>query len=192
MTRALFIILFAFMALQPARAADVCDGLDGAAAEGCMDIVKQHGTIGKQFLACLKQYGDDPRCSKFPEVDPKSGADAYCHALKLDGESYQSCLEHPELWTWGPEHSPYAEKDYIWDCASYRWKWEDRSFGRRQGYKTLADACVKRTCGGNPSMCADGNLGYVPRKLRQQQQQQLRDLGRVPRERYVKIKKAGE
>jgi len=104
MTRALFIILFAFMALQPARAADVCDGLDGAAAEGCMDIVKQHGTIGKQFLACLKQYGDDPRCSKFPEVDPKSGADAYCHALKLDGESYQSCLEHPELWTWGPEY----------------------------------------------------------------------------------------
>jgi hypothetical protein len=81
----------------------------------------------------------------------------------------------------------YAEKDYIWDCASYRWKWEDRTFGARHGYKTLADACVMRTCrsADNWSMCAHGNLGYVPRKLREQQ---LRDLGRVPKERYVKEK----
>jgi hypothetical protein len=66
--------------------------------------------------------------------------------------------------------NPYAEKDYIWDCASYRWKWEDRSFGRHHGYKTLADACVKRNCGGNNQyFCDDGNLGYVPRKLRKMQ-----------------------
>jgi hypothetical protein len=83
--------------------------------------------------------------------------------------------------------NPYAQKGYIWDCASYRWKWEDRSFGRPKGYKTLADACVKRPCRmlDNQYMCAGGNLGYVPRKLRSQQ---LRDLGRVPSERYVKIK----
>jgi hypothetical protein len=81
--------------------------------------------------------------------------------------------------------NPYAEKDYIWDCASYRWKWEDRSFGSKHGYKTLADACVMRHCRGanNQYFCTDGNLGYVPRKLRRQQ---LRDLGRIPRERYVK------
>jgi hypothetical protein len=78
----------------------------------------------------------------------------------------------------------YAEKDYIWDCASYRWKWEDREFGRRHGYKTLADACVMRRCRmlGNWAYCANGNVGYVPRKLRKQQ---LRDLGRIPSERYV-------
>ena len=81
----------------------------------------------------------------------------------------------------------YAQKDYIWDCASYRWKWEDREWGRKHGYKTLADACVMRPCRwmDNWSMCADGNMGYVPRKLLRKQ---LRDLGRVPRERYVKEK----
>jgi hypothetical protein len=84
--------------------------------------------------------------------------------------------------------NPYAAKDYIWDCASYRWKWEDRSFGRPNGYKTLADACVKRNCGGNNQFfCNGGNLGYVPSKLRRQQ---LRDLGRVPHERYVRLKPA--
>ena len=85
-----------------------------------------------------------------------------------------------------PKSGPFAEKDCIWDCASYRWKWEDRSFGRRHGYKTLADACVKRNSGGNNQYyCLGGNLGYVPRKLRKQQ---LRDLGRVPQERYVREK----
>jgi hypothetical protein len=85
----------------------------------------------------------------------------------------------------GDKGNAYAEKDYIWDCASYRWKWEDREFGRHHGYKTLADACVMRPCRwlDNWAMCANGNLGYVPRKLRRQQ---LRDLGRIPRERYVK------
>jgi hypothetical protein len=118
------------------------------------------------------------------QADPKSGADAYCHALKLDTEAYQSCLDHPELWTYVPNSSPYADKDYIWDCASYRWKWEDRSFGRHHGYKTLADACVKRSCRGNPpNVCADGNWGYVPRKLRRIQ---WRELGRVPHEKYAK------
>jgi hypothetical protein len=57
--------------------------------------------------------------------------------------------------------NPYAEKDYIWDCASYRWKWEDRGFGRHAGCKTLADACVKRNCGGNNQyFCDGGNVGY--------------------------------
>jgi len=116
----------------------------------------------------------------------RSRSQAYCHLLKLNtDEAYQSCLEHPELWTYAPDSSPYAEKDYIWDCASYRWKWEDRSFGRRNGYKTLADACVMRPCRwmDNWAMCANGNMGYVPRKLRRIQQ---RELGRVPHEKYVK------
>jgi hypothetical protein len=71
----------------------------------------------------------------------------------------------------------YAEKDYIWDCASYAWKAQHYHFA-------YADACVQRNCQSNPpEICAGGNIGHVPRKLRRQQ---IRELGRVPQERYVK------
>jgi hypothetical protein len=73
---------------------------------------------------------------------------------------------HAETSAVESRNSPYAEKDYIWDCASYHWK------ALRSG--NPLDGCVR-----------DGNWGPVPRKLRRQQ---LRDLGRVPRERYVKGK----
>jgi hypothetical protein len=115
--------------------------------------------------------------------DPKSGAETYCRLLKLQtDEAFQSCVEHPDLWTYAPDSSPYSEKDYIWDCVSYRWKWKEMKY-----YKTLAEACVMRPCrwADNWAMCANGNLGYVPRKLRRQQ---LRELGRVPRQKYVKAK----
>jgi hypothetical protein len=114
-------------------------------------------------------------------------SEEYClREYGQDNKAYDRCMREHHAYATEERNSPYAEKDYIWDCASYRWKWEDRSFGRRHGYKTLADACVKRSCGGNNQyFCDDGNLGYVPRKLRRQQ---LRDLGRVPRERYVKEK----
>jgi hypothetical protein len=39
----------------------LCEGLDGSAMEGCWDIVQKHGTIGKKYLTCLKQYGDSPK-----------------------------------------------------------------------------------------------------------------------------------
>jgi hypothetical protein len=71
----------------------------------------------------------------------------------------------------------YAEKDYMWDCQSYKWK-------ERQYHLKRGDACVMRNCRSNPpEICAGGNWGPVPSKLLKQQ---LRDLGRVPRERYVK------
>ena len=61
----------------------------------------------------------------------------------------------------------YAEKDYIIDCVSYL------------GTK----GCVTRNCRSNPpEVCMNGNWGRVPRKLLRQQ---LRELGRVPHERYV-------
>jgi len=69
----------------------------------------------------------------------------------------------------------YAEKDYIWDCETYKWKGHGKPY------------CVTRGCRGNPpEVCASGNWGRVPRKLRRQQ---LRELGRVPHERYVLEKK---
>jgi hypothetical protein len=109
--------------------------------------------------------------------DPKSAAETYCHLLKLEGKDYQSCLEHPELWTTSAPSSPYAEKDYMIDCVSYKWK--ERHFHLKRG-----DACVFRNCRGNPpEICAEGNWGRVPRKLLREQ---LRDLGRVPRAKYVK------
>ena len=70
----------------------------------------------------------------------------------------------------------YAEKDYMIDCQSYHWK------ALRSG--NPLDGCVLRNCRSNPpEICANGNWGPVPRKLRKIQ---LRELGRVPQERYVK------
>jgi hypothetical protein len=114
-------------------------------------------------------------------------SEEYClREYGQDNKAYDRCMREHHAYATEERNSPYADKDYVWDCASYRWKWEDRTFGRRHGYKTLADACVKRNCGGNNQyFCNNGNLGYVPRKLRRQQ---LRDLGRVPHERYVREK----
>jgi|SRR6516165_3144222 len=132
----------------------------------------------KLLLASVLAIASFPSHAQTP--DAKSGADVYCRSLKLEtDEAYQSCLLHPELWTLEPNSSPYSEKDYIWDCVSYRWKWEEAKY-----YKTLADACVMRSCRGNHvALCANGNWGYVPRKLRRIQ---LRELGRVPNAKYVK------
>ena len=102
------------------------------------------------------------------------GTDGDYHGGMSDGEIAQKttdwyrCLKKQAA---KRKASPYAEKDYIWDCASYRWKWEDKNFGRTNRYKTLADACVKRPCRwlDNWAMCGDGNMGYVPRKLLGQQ-----------------------
>lgn len=106
----------------------------------------------------------------------ENGATYWCPILDQRIEQRKRWIE--------ANQSPYAEKDYIIDCQSYRWKWEDRSFGRRHGYKTLADACVTRNCRSNPpGLCDDGNWGPVPRALLEEQ---LRDLGRVPGKRYVK------
>ena len=66
----------------------------------------------------------------------------------------------------------YAERDYMIDCHSYKWK--ERHFHLKRG-----SACVFRNCRANPpEICAEGNWGRVPRKLLREQ---LRDLGRVPR-----------
>jgi hypothetical protein len=105
----------------------------------------------------------------------------YClREYGLDNKAYDRCMREHHAYAIEERNSPYADKDYVWDCASYRWKWETRRV------RTLAAACVQRSCQGNSQYyCTDGNLGYVPRKLRKIQ---LRDLGRVPRERYVKGK----
>jgi hypothetical protein len=137
-------------------------------------ITKQNAeklmTICGDLSDCFDRPGECAAIERDRQAHVKAGR------LVCDNKDKEKCKLAP---------NPYAEKDYIWDCASYRWKWEDRSFGRSNGYKTLADACVKRPCRwlDNWAMCAGGNLGYVPRKLRRQQ---LRDLGRVPSERYVK------
>jgi hypothetical protein len=58
----------------------VCD-FDGAAATLCEDTIARHGTISKAALACIRQYGDNPRCGKYmpkaPEV-PKQYRGEWC------------------------------------------------------------------------------------------------------------------
>jgi hypothetical protein len=71
-----------------------------------------------------------------------------------------------------PSHA-YAKKDYIWDCVSYAGRKDKGPRG-----------CVVRNCRSHPpEVCAGGKWGHVPRKLRKEQ---IRDLGRIPQERYVK------
>jgi hypothetical protein len=59
---------------------------------------------------------------------------------------------------------PPDTRNYIWDCQSYRWKWEDKEFGQRHGYKTLANACVRRGCD-EYIRCDEGNWGPIPFEL---------------------------
>jgi hypothetical protein len=133
-----------------------------------VEITKQNAEKLMKLCGDLSDCVDRPGECEAIERDRR----AHVKAGRLTCDNEKNCKLAP---------NPYAEKDYVWDCASYRWKWEDRRV------PTLAAACVMRYCrsGDNQYFCTDGNLGYVPHKLRRQQ---LRDLGRVPRERYVKEK----
>ena len=164
-----------FLATGAAHAAN-----DGAANRQMLPAICFVEITNQNAERLMKICGDLSDCSDRGDCEElEKDKQAHIKAGRLRCDNKKSC-------SLVDQGARYAEKDYIWDCASYRFKWEeDRSWGRSHGYKTLADACVKRYCrsAGNWAMCANGNLGYVPRKLRRIQ---LRELGRVPQERYVK------
>jgi hypothetical protein len=56
------------------------------------------------------------------------------------------CLPHSAM-TQELPNSPPVKRDYIWDCASYAWKWEDKEYRRANGLTSRADSCVQRLCG---------------------------------------------
>jgi len=78
----------------------------------------------EEFRACINRlWAAHPE----PQADdPKSTAEIHCQLLKLDGKDYQSCLDHPGLWT-SPE-APYSDEDAgwpvtvkgDWDCGKIR------------------------------------------------------------------------
>jgi len=91
-------------------------------------------------------------------------SEEYClREYGQDNEAYDRCMRGRHAYAVESRNSPYAEKDYIWDCASYHWK------ALRSG--NPLDGCVRRYCdvSNNPHRCDDGNWGPVPRKLRRQQ-----------------------
>src|SRR5262249_25538928 len=129
-------------------------GLKAAIIAGCvvlsvLNAPGAHAETPEEY--CLREYGQD-------------------------NKAYDRCMRERHAYAVESRNSPYAEKDYIWACASYPWK------ALRSG--TPVDGCVRRYCdiSNNPGLCDDGNWGPVPRKLRKMQR---RDLGRVPRKRYV-------
>jgi hypothetical protein len=118
-------------------------------------------SVAALFLATGVAHAEVPHCKDVPPGTP-------CWR-ESTAEELKAILNKPSY--------AYAEKDYMIDCQSYKWK--ERAFHLKRG-----DACVFRNCRSNPpEICAGGNWGPVPRKLLRQQ---IRDLGRVPRERYVK------